>query len=97
MSSEVSFEQRFGQLVDAELNEKLPSLVEYRVGFQVIDKTEDESKAVGIYAFVMNNTWIYIPVFFIEGKLEGFELMYIKQKDLFVPALDNWIAAINEQ
>jgi hypothetical protein len=97
MSSEVSFEQRFGQLVDAELNEKLPSLVEYRVGFQVIDKTDDESKAVGIYAFVMNNTWIYIPVFFIDGKLEGFELMYIKQKDLFVPALDNWIAAINEQ
>jgi len=97
MPADISFEQRFGQLVDAELNEKLPSLVEYRVGFQIIDKADDDTKAVGVYAFVMNNTWIYIPVFFIDGKLEGFELMYIKQKDIFVPAMDNWIAAINEQ
>jgi hypothetical protein len=97
MPAEVSFEQRFGQLVDAELNEKLPTLIEYRVGFQVIDKADDETKAIGVYAFVLNNVWIYIPVFFIDGKLEGFELMYLKQKDLFVPAMDNWVSAVNEQ
>jgi hypothetical protein len=95
--AEISFEQRFGQLVDAELNERLPSLVEYRVGFQIIDKTDDDTKAVGIYAFVVNNVWLYIPIFFIKGALEGFELLYIKNKDMFVPATDTFIAAINDQ
>jgi hypothetical protein len=97
MPTEVSFEQRFGQLVDAELNEKLPTMIEYRVGFQVVDKADDETKAIGVYVFVLNNVWLYIPVFFIDGKLEGFELLYLKQKDLFIPAQDNWIAAINER
>jgi hypothetical protein len=96
-TSEVSFEQRFGQLVDAELNEKLPTLIDNRIGFQVIDKTDDDSKAVGVYAFLLNNVWIYLPVFFIDGKIEGFELLYLKQKDIFVPAMDNWVAALNEK
>lgn len=97
MPTEISFEQKFGQLVDAQINEKLPSLVDYRVGFQVIDKDENETRAVGIAAFILNKVWLYIPVFFINGDLKGFELLYVKQKDLFVPAQDNWIATLGEQ
>ena len=91
-----SFEQKFGRLADTQLNDKLPSLVDYRVGFQVIDKNDEETRAVGIAAFVMNNVWLYIPIFFLEGNLKGYDLMYVKQKDIFVPALDNWIAALSE-
>lgn len=95
--ADVSFEQKFGQLADSQISEKLPSLVEHRVGFQVIDKTEDDTKAVGIAAFIVNNLWLYIPVFFIKGDIKGLDLIYVKQKDIFVPALDNWIASIKEQ
>jgi len=95
--ADVSFEQKFGQLADSQISEKLPSLVEHRVGFQVIDKTEDDTKAVGIAAFVVNNLWLYIPVFFIKGDIKGLDLIYVKQKDIFVPALDNWISSIKEQ
>jgi hypothetical protein len=97
MSVETGFEQKFGQLVDAHLNEKLPSLTNYRVGFQVIDKTDEEDRAVGISAFVVNDVWLYIPVFFLKGDLRGTDLIYVKQRDMFVPAVDNWITTISER
>jgi uncharacterized protein YktB (UPF0637 family) len=97
MSVETGFEQKFGQLVDAHLNEKLPSLTNYRVGFQVIDKTDEGDRAVGVAAFVVNDVWLYIPVFFLKGDLRGTELIYVKQRDMFVPAADNWISTISER
>lgn len=97
MSVETGFEQKFGQLVDAHLNEKLPSLTNYRVGFQVIDKTEEGDRAVGIAAFVVNDVWLYIPIFFLKGDLRGSDLIYVKQRDIFVPAVDNWITTISER
>lgn len=96
MPSDASFEFRFGQLADAQLTERLPSLLDKRVGFQVIDKDEDETRAVGVAAFILNNLWLYVPIFFIKGDLKGFELLYVKQRDVFVPAIDTWIAALNE-
>jgi len=95
--SDVSFERKFGQLVDAQINEKLPSLVDSRIGFQVIDKNEEETRAIGVAAFVVSNVWLYIPIFFINGEIKGFDLVYIKNKDLFLPAMDNWIEAIKDQ
>ena len=97
MSVETGFEQKFGQLVDAHLNEKLPSLSNYRVGFQVIDKTDEEDRAVGIAAFVVNDVWLYVPIFFLNGDLKGSDLIYVKQRNLFVPAVDNWITTISEK
>jgi hypothetical protein len=95
--AETSFEQKFGQLVDAQINEKLPSLVDYRVGFQIIDKDDDDTRAVGVAAFVLNGIWLYIPVFFLKGALKGFEILYIKQRDIFVPSMDNWVAALSQR
>ena len=95
--AETSFEQKFGQLVDSQINEKLPSLVDYRVGFQIIDKDDDNTRAVGVSAFVLNGIWLYIPVFFLKGALKGFEILYIKQRDVFVPSMDNWVAALSQR
>lgn len=94
---ETTFEQKFGQLVDSQILERLPSLVNSRVGFQIIDKDDDDTKAVGVAAFVLDGIWIYIPVFFLKGAIKGFDLMYIQQRDLFIPSMDNWIAALSQR
>lgn len=93
---ETSFESKFGQMVDSKLSESMPSLIKYRIGFQVVDKTEDEKRAVGIYAFIINNVWVYMPVFFIDGAIKMVHL-FLKQSDTFVPARDNWVSMIREQ
>jgi len=73
--------------------DKAPKLFDmnYFVGFRILDANEDNTKVVGIYGFKIGKSWVYIPVFFNKGKINGFELCYIQTKDQFVPLKEGWI------
>lgn len=97
MNGEASFEAKFAQMANATLAERVPSLQEEHVGFQLIDKNDEDTKAVGVSAYVINNLFAYIPVFFINGELKGMELLYVFQRDVFVPADDSWISMLKQE
>jgi hypothetical protein len=97
MNGEASFEAKFAQMASATLAERVPSLQDEHVGFQLIDKNDEDTKAVGVSAYVINNLFAYIPVFFINGELKGMELLYIFQRDVFVPADDSWISMLKQE
>lgn len=86
---EQGFEQSFSALAYAYLRDKAPRLLNFAIGFQLIDK--DETKAVGVFGFKVGPMWLYAPVFFLNGELKGHELLYIKQQDVFVPMKENWV------
>jgi hypothetical protein len=88
---DLPFEQAFSNLAHAYLRDKAPGLLDYEVGFQLVDRNEDNSKAIGIFGFKVGSQWIYAPVFFLNGDLKGHELLYIKNQDAFVPLKENWI------
>jgi len=88
---EQGFEQSFASLAYAYIQDKAPGLLDYMVGFQLVDRNDDNTKAVGIFGFKVGPQWVYAPVFFINGDLKGHELLYIKNKDTFVPMKENWI------
>lgn len=94
---DVNFETKFAQIVENELNAKLPSLKQYHVGFQLLDHNDEDNMAVGVNAFLINNVLVYNPVFFLKGKIKGMDLLYVKPRDMFVPAMDNWISALKDQ
>lgn len=85
------FEQAFSNLAHAYLKDKAPGLLDYEVGFQLVDRNEDNTEAVGIFGFKVGSQWLYAPVFFLGGQLKGHELLYIKNQDIFVPLKENWI------
>ena len=85
------FEQAFASLAHAYLKDRAPGLLDYEVGFQLLDRNEDNSKAVGVRGFKVGSQILYAPVFFIDGDLKGHELLYIKNDDQFVPLKENWI------
>jgi len=96
--ADMTFEAKFAQLAGNQLSDKLPSMLPYFVGFQLLDKADDETRAVGINVFVVNGLWIYNPVFFLKGDIKGLQdLLFVKQKNMFVPAMDNWISALKDQ
>jgi hypothetical protein len=97
MNGEASFEAKFAQMASATLAERAPSLQEEHVGFQLIDKNDEDTKAVGVSAYVINDLFAYIPVFFINGELKGMELLYVFQRDVFVPADDSWISMLKQE
>lgn len=88
---ETEFEQAFSSLAYAYLRDKAPRLLDYMVGFQLVDRNEDNTKAVGIFGFQLDKQWLYAPVFFLNGDLKGHELLYMKNNDSFVPMKENWI------
>lgn len=85
------FEQAFSNLAHSVIAERAPNLLQYEVGFQLLDKKDDHTRAVGVFGFKVGDQWLYAPVFFLNGELKGAELLFIKNKSLFVPLKDNWI------
>ena len=86
-----SFEQAFSNLAHAYLRDSAPKLLDHEIGFQLLDRDRENTKAVGVFAFKVGSSWLYAPVFFLNGDLKGHELLYIKNQDMFVPLKENWI------
>jgi hypothetical protein len=91
-----NFELKLAQLADARLQERVPALYPFRVGFQLIDKSEDDTKGVGVMAFVVDGMWVYVPAFFIKGRLKGQEMMYMRDMDLMTPLNDGWFSLVRK-
>lgn len=88
---ETQFEQAFASLAYTFIKDKAPRLLDFLVGFQLVDRNDDNTKAVGIFGFNVGKSWIYSPVFFLNGDLKGHELLYLKEQDMFVPMKENWV------
>ncbi len=85
------FERSFATLAYAFVQEKAQKLMPYMIGFQVIKKDADETRAAGAFGFKLGEQWLYAPMFFLNGDLKGYELLYVKTPDLFVPLQENWV------
>jgi hypothetical protein len=88
---EAPFEQAFANLAYGYLKDKAPRLLDFVIGFQLVDRNEDNTKAVGVFGFKIGKQWLYAPVFFLNGDLKGHELLYMKDADQFVPMRENWV------
>lgn len=88
---ESGFEQAFSSLAYAYIKDKSPRLIDYMVGFQLVDRNEDNTKAMGLFGFKVGDQWYYGPTFFLNGDLKGHELLFIKRQDAFVPLKENWV------
>ncbi len=87
----VPFEQALSNLAHAYLRDRAPQLLDHELGFQLLEKNEDNDRAVGIFGFRVGHQLLYAPVFFLNGELKGHELLYLKESDTFVPMKENWI------
>lgn len=89
--NDVSFEQAFSNLAHSYLKDKAPTLLDHELGFQLLDKNQDNTKAIGVFGFKVGTNLIYAPVVFLNGSLKGHELLYLKNQDMFVPMKENWL------
>lgn len=90
-----SFESKFGILADSLLGDKLPSVRKGSLGFQVVASEDDNERAIGIMAYRISNRLVYVPVFWISGRLKGGEIMYLKEEDTFRPFTEVWVNYIS--
>lgn len=85
-SPNAEFEQAFFQLAFERLQDKLFNLIDYLVGFNIINKSDDGTKAVGVFGFKADNGQIlFVPAFFKDGDVKGIDIMYSKNNEQFYP------------
>ena len=86
------FEQHFSDIAYSFLQEKALGLIEHLIGFEVVKKNDKGTKALGLFAFKLGDDYLYAPVFFINGEIKPLELLYLKNKDLFIPLDEEWVS-----
>lgn len=78
-------EQKFGMLANSTLTDKMPGLDEDSLGFQIVQSEEDGSRAFGVQVYNIGKHLVLVPMFFLDGKIRGGEVMYVKDLNKFLP------------
>src|SRR5258708_32550758 len=91
------FESTFANISYSFLEQKSPRLMQYLVGFKLIDKNDSQSKGIGIYTFNIGGHDIFAPAFFINGQCKPMDMLYIKDTDKFVSFDENWVDHLIKQ
>jgi len=90
-ADEMQLEQDFAHLAYTFLQDRAGGLIPYILGFEVVDREEDGSKAVGIFGFKIGKDFYYVPSFWVNNQVKGMDLLYNKKQNSFVPLRESWI------
>lgn len=90
-ASQKQYEDDFGSLAYQFVQDRAPALIPYLLGFEVVDRNEDGSKAVGIFGYKVGDDFYYVPAFFLNNQVRGVDLMLNKKTNQFVPLTEKWI------
>lgn len=88
---DANFESSFSGLAHAFMREKAPMLEPYELGFQLLERSDDGERAVGITGFQVGRQLMYAPVFWLNGQIKGSELLFAHSTSMFVPCKENWV------
>lgn len=92
-----TFEQQFGIMANAQITTQYPKLDQMKLAFQLIDKAEDNSSAVGTLVYLVGNSVIFIPAFYRNGKLDTGDMMFLASTQQFLPLSDPWLAWVQNK
>lgn len=92
--SDKGFEQSMSELAHMVIRDKIPDLLDMEIGFELIDRDEDSNRAVAIMGFDIGGTLGYIPFFWTNNRLKGYDMIYLPQRDKFIPAKEAWLNEI---
>jgi len=90
-SSDTAFEQAFSSLAYSAVQDRAPRLLDYLIGFQLVERDDDQTRAVGVFGCKIAGGWVLVPVFFLNGRLKGDDMMYLQTYDLIVPLTEKWV------
>ena len=93
---EKDFESIFAKLAFEFIKEKVAPIQDKFIGFQLMERTDDNEKAMGVFTYRLPNTLVFIPVFFLGGDVKGHEVLYLVDQDLVVPLKEEWVNYLNK-
>lgn len=86
-----TFESSLATIGRTSLASRAQKLFEHELGFQVIDKNDDNTRAVGVFGFRVGRKLLYVPMFYRKGKVKGTEQLRDPGRNMCVPLSDGWV------
>lgn len=68
----------------------------YQLGFEIVSKNDANTRMVGLFAFRLDGTLLYVPAFFLNGEIKGTDLLYRYNVKRFCPNTEDWITYLRE-
>lgn len=87
----VQFAQDFSNLAFQFLQDRAPALMRYILGFEVVDRSDNGTRAVGIFGFKIDGNYYYVPAFFMNSQVKGVNSILSKRTNSFVPLTEQWV------
>lgn len=87
----VQFAQDFSNLAFQFLQDRAPALMKYILGFEVVDRSDNGTRAVGIFGFKIDGNYYYVPAFFMNSQVKGVNSILSKRTNSFVPLTEQWV------
>ena len=84
-------EQDFARLAYMFLQDRASGLIKYLLGFEVVNRDDDGSRAVGIFGFKIGPEYYYVPAFFLNNQVKGIDMLFSKKTNMFMPLTEDWI------
>ena len=84
-------EQDFARLAYMFLQDRAAPLMKYLLGFEIVNKDDDGSRAVGIFGLKLGKDYYYIPAFFLNNQIKGVDSIFSKRTNTFIPLQEDWI------
>lgn len=90
--NDMDIEKAFLDQAWAQVQNKATPLMKpaHRVGFEIIHKNDNNTRMVGAFVFRVNQDYLFVPVFFINGSIKGTDLLYRANVKRFVPLTNEW-------
>jgi hypothetical protein len=88
---ENQLEQDFSRLAYMFVQDRAAPLMKYMLGFEVVNREEDGSRAVGLFGFKIGKDYYYVPAFFVNNQIKGVDLLFSKRTNMFLPLQEDWI------
>ena len=89
--NDADIEKAFADQASGFVENKLGPLMKapHNIGFEVVRKSDDNTRIIGIFAFKVEDSLLFAPVFFLNGDIKG-PLLYRCDTKTFVPANKDW-------
>ena len=88
---ETQFAQDFSNLAFQFMQDRSPALMKYLLGFEVVDRSENGTRAVGVFGFKIDGQYYYVPAFFMNSQVKGIDSILSKSTNSFVPLTEEWV------
>ena len=96
-SDTVPFEQAMANLAITSLQDRAPQLMDNLLGVQLLEKNPENTKAVAVMGFSIGKDMYLAPLFFLNGRLKGQELLFSKSQNVFLPLTESWITYLKNK